>query len=293
MPTDANQDNTYEVIVQASNDIGGVATQNLSVTVFPSPSDFGDAPDPAPAPAAATTRRAWPITVRGTLSSRACGWARRSMARLARCRTQPPTPMIWTPLCPMTRTVLINPAADLVLTIGAQPTVNVRVTNTTGAAATLYGWIDYNANGVFDNATERASVAVPDGFQQCRRDTRVSGRASRLYTAPLTHASGSAPIRPLRIPPAKQATAKSKTTAPRSRGPARARPTAAKPRRLAAASVAARRLPIMTGSALPSRRSGIWTATALTTSRSVPPVSSARQVAASVQVLFHEFQMAP
>ena len=58
---------------------------------------------------------------------------------------------------------LTNPAADLVLTVGAQPTVNVRVTNTTGAAATLYGWIDYNANGVFDNATERASVAVPNG----------------------------------------------------------------------------------------------------------------------------------
>ena len=58
---------------------------------------------------------------------------------------------------------LVNPAADLVLTVGAQPTVNVRVTNTTGAAATLYGWIDYNANGAFDNGTERASVAVPNG----------------------------------------------------------------------------------------------------------------------------------
>ena len=56
-----------------------------------------------------------------------------------------------------------NPAADLVLTVGAQPTVNLRATNTTGAAATLYGWIDYNANGVFDNAMERASVAVPNG----------------------------------------------------------------------------------------------------------------------------------
>ena len=58
---------------------------------------------------------------------------------------------------------LTNPAADLVLTVGAQPTVNVRVTNTTGAAATLYGWIDFDANGVFDNSTERASVAVPSG----------------------------------------------------------------------------------------------------------------------------------
>ena len=47
--------------------------------------------------------------------------------------------------------------------IGTVPTVNVAVTNTTGAAATLYGWIDYNSNGLFDNATERASVAVPNG----------------------------------------------------------------------------------------------------------------------------------
>ena len=47
---------------------------------------------------------------------------------------------------------LTNPAADLVLTVGAQPTVSVRVTNTTGAAATLYGWIDYNGDGMFDNA---------------------------------------------------------------------------------------------------------------------------------------------
>ena len=32
-----------------------------------------------------------------------------------------------------------------------------------GAAATLYGWINYNADGVFDNTTERASIAVPAG----------------------------------------------------------------------------------------------------------------------------------
>ena len=70
-----------------------------------------------------------------------------------------------------------NPAADLVLTVGAQPTLNVRVTNTTGAAATLYGWIDYNANGVFDNATERASVAVPNG-------TNNSSRRSRFPAVP-------------------------------------------------------------------------------------------------------------
>ncbi len=59
---------------------------------------------------------------------------------------------------------LSNPLADLTLTIGSQPTVNVFVTNTTGSAATLYGWIDYNANGVFDNVTERTSVTVPNGM---------------------------------------------------------------------------------------------------------------------------------
>jgi hypothetical protein len=56
-----------------------------------------------------------------------------------------------------------NPAADLVLTVGAQPTLNVRVTNTTAALATLYGWIDYDADGVFENGTERASVSVANG----------------------------------------------------------------------------------------------------------------------------------
>ncbi|MBX3697766.1 MAG: hypothetical protein KF811_08145 [Dokdonella sp.] len=43
------------------------------------------------------------------------------------------------------------------------PAITVNVTNTTGAAATLYGWIDYNGNGVFDNASERGSVVVPNG----------------------------------------------------------------------------------------------------------------------------------
>ena len=58
---------------------------------------------------------------------------------------------------------LNNPAADLTLTVGAAPTVNVIVTNTTGNAATLSGWIDTNNNGLFDNATERAQAAVADG----------------------------------------------------------------------------------------------------------------------------------
>ena len=58
---------------------------------------------------------------------------------------------------------LIDPATDLTLTLGTQPTVNVSVTNTTGVDATLSGWIDYNTDGVFDNATERVQAVVPDG----------------------------------------------------------------------------------------------------------------------------------
>jgi hypothetical protein len=56
---------------------------------------------------------------------------------------------------------VIDPVTDLVLTAGAAPTVNLRVTNTTGITAALCGWIDVNANGVFENATERATALVP------------------------------------------------------------------------------------------------------------------------------------
>jgi len=58
---------------------------------------------------------------------------------------------------------LVEPGQDLTLTVGTAPQVRVRATNTTGADATLYGWIDINRNGAFDNATERASVIVPTG----------------------------------------------------------------------------------------------------------------------------------
>ena len=43
------------------------------------------------------------------------------------------------------------------------PVIAVNVTNTSGSPATLYGWIDYNGDGVFDNATERGSIGVPNG----------------------------------------------------------------------------------------------------------------------------------
>ena len=56
---------------------------------------------------------------------------------------------------------VLSPATDLIGTIGAAPTVTLLATNTTGSSATLSGWIDYNNNGVFDNSTERAQIAVP------------------------------------------------------------------------------------------------------------------------------------
>jgi len=50
---------------------------------------------------------------------------------------------------------------DLMATVGAVPRITLSVTNTTGATATLYGWIDVNHNGIFENPTERAFVKVP------------------------------------------------------------------------------------------------------------------------------------
>lgn len=57
---------------------------------------------------------------------------------------------------------------DLLGTVGAAPTVTLLATNTTGSAATLAGWIDYNQNGVFDNDTERTQINVPDGSDDAR-----------------------------------------------------------------------------------------------------------------------------
>ena len=57
---------------------------------------------------------------------------------------------------------------DLLGTVSAAPMVTLLATNTTGSAGTLSGWIDYNQDGVFDNATERAQIAVPNGSTDVR-----------------------------------------------------------------------------------------------------------------------------
>ena len=78
---------------------------------------------------------------------------------------------------------LVNPAGDLALTSGAQPTVSVSVTNITGTAATLWGWIDYNHDGLFDNATERAQATVANGLSGAAV-TLTFPAVPRGYTGP-------------------------------------------------------------------------------------------------------------
>jgi hypothetical protein len=160
-PADVNGDNVYVVIVQASDGNGRTTNQTVHVTVTEN-SDLGDAPDATPGtgPGNYNTRFAdnGPrhhivngLRI-GANIDHDDGFLQNGTANADDLDNA----------LPDDEDGVSIPAADLVLTIGAQPTVNLRVTNTTGTAATLYGWIDYNADGAFDNATERASVAVPD-----------------------------------------------------------------------------------------------------------------------------------
>ena len=52
---------------------------------------------------------------------------------------------------------------DLQSTVGASPKITLQATNTMTGPAMLYGWIDFNQNGAFENSTERALIAVPVG----------------------------------------------------------------------------------------------------------------------------------
>ena len=57
---------------------------------------------------------------------------------------------------------------ELQATVGTNPVVTIEATNTTGRTATLFGWIDLNRNGIFENTTERAQVTVPSGTDHQR-----------------------------------------------------------------------------------------------------------------------------
>ncbi|MCO6043652.1 cadherin domain-containing protein [Aeoliella sp. ICT_H6.2] len=161
-PTDANGDNVYEVTIEANDGQGGTTTQMLSITVV-SNTDLGDAPDVQPGT---------DINDYQTLFSDN-GPRHRIVdgLRLGASVDGDPGDLqnflaqaddVGAAL-PDDEDGVSNPANDLVLTVGTTPSINLWVTNTTADPATLYGWVDYNADGVFDNATERASVAVPAG----------------------------------------------------------------------------------------------------------------------------------
>ena len=62
---------------------------------------------------------------------------------------------------------VLNPF-ELQATVGTNPVVTIQATNQTNQPATLYGWIDLNRNGLFENATERTQVAVPAGTDDWR-----------------------------------------------------------------------------------------------------------------------------
>ena len=51
----------------------------------------------------------------------------------------------------------------VLIRVGETPALDIPVTNSTGAEATLLGWIDYNGDGLFDDESEAASVVVSDG----------------------------------------------------------------------------------------------------------------------------------
>lgn len=55
----------------------------------------------------------------------------------------------------------VDPSQDLSMTVGAVPVVRMRIKNPTDEPATLFGWIDSNRDGVFDDATERTSIVIP------------------------------------------------------------------------------------------------------------------------------------
>ncbi len=57
---------------------------------------------------------------------------------------------------------VVDDLRDLVLASGQTPSLSVEATNETSEDAVLAGWIDYNANGVFEKS-ERATATVPAG----------------------------------------------------------------------------------------------------------------------------------
>jgi serralysin len=162
MPTDADGDNVYVVEVQASG-ADQTAVQTISVMVLAAPLDYGDAPDTASGTSTGNYRTLASDNgprhfIRGGLRLGTAIDGDSGMLQNAAATADDVNGAL-----PDDEDGVVNPAADLWVTAGTPATVTLRATNLTGVAATLWGWIDYNADGTFDNATERTSIAVPTG----------------------------------------------------------------------------------------------------------------------------------
>lgn len=75
--------------------------------------------------------------------------------------------------------------ADLSLLVNVPPVIDLTATNSTGVAARVCGFIDYNGDGDFADAGESASVGVPDGASnlplQLNFAAPLAGAASSTY----------------------------------------------------------------------------------------------------------------
>lgn len=68
------------------------------------------------------------------------------------------------------------------ITAGTTATFAVDVTNNTGSAATLYGFVDWNGDGDFDDLGETVSASVPDGTS--------AGSVDLDFSVPITATTG-------------------------------------------------------------------------------------------------------
>ncbi|MCK7595040.1 GEVED domain-containing protein [Pseudomarimonas salicorniae] len=95
--------------------------------------------------------------------------------------------------------------SDLSLSVGSPALIDITATNTTGSAARVCGFIDFNGDGDFLDAGESTSVAVPDGSNDAALLLNFgvvpAGSASNTYarfrlstdTVSVCSANGSAP----------------------------------------------------------------------------------------------------
>jgi ELWxxDGT repeat protein len=144
----------------AENDFVGVELYAVASTVSPSNADFGDAPDGAIGTGAgnyntlATDGGPSHVVVAGLFLGNTVDVDNGMLQNEAANADD-----VFGELQNDEDGVL-SPATDLIGTIGTTPTVTLLVTNTTGFVATLAGWIDFDNDGQFEDATERATLLI-------------------------------------------------------------------------------------------------------------------------------------